>query len=222
MSTAIFPLRTISEFTPSDGSRGAAYRQRPPARVLGCTAIGQELRLSHVRAQTREWLVIHGADCTPQVLADNPPDDPNTRSLPIVVYAPTSEERDRLLQELPGHVAATLRGRAVPESHVIEVQELRIDKDAYRVTVDSDDIRVPHLQFKLLVALVEGRDRVQSRRVLLREVWGIPGETTSRTVDTNVKRLRDRLRSAGRFIQSIRGVGYRFSETPRLSNARVE
>lgn len=188
-----------------------------PATIVRSSVISQGLRLSLVRAQTREWLVVHGADCTPQILADHPPDAPNTRSLPIVVFAPSSEEHDRLLQRLPAHVASTLSGSEAPEPHVIQVQELRIDVDAYRVTVDGDEIPLPLLQFKLLVALVQRRDRVQSRSVLLRELWGIREKTTSRTVDTHVKRLRDRLRSAGRFIQSVRGVGYRFSEIPRFS-----
>ena len=70
------------------------------------------------------------------------------------------------------------------------------------------------LEFKLLVTLTERRDRVQARGTLLTDVWSIDAEVASRTVDTHVKRLRDKLGSAGRFIETVRGVGYRFSETP--------
>ena len=66
----------------------------------------------------------------------------------------------------------------------------------------------------LLVTLTERRDRVQARGTLLSDVWAIDAEIASRTVDTHVKRLRDKLGTAGRFIETVRGVGYRFSETP--------
>jgi two-component system phosphate regulon response regulator PhoB len=68
------------------------------------------------------------------------------------------------------------------------------------------------LEFKLLVTLTERRDRVQARGTLLSDVWSMDSEIASRTVDTHVKRLRDKLGTAGRFIQTVRGVGYRFSE----------
>ena len=65
-----------------------------------------------------------------------------------------------------------------------------------------------------VVTLTERRDRVQARGTLLSDVWAIDAEIASRTVDTHVKRLRDKLGTAGRFIETVRGVGYRFSETP--------
>jgi two-component system phosphate regulon response regulator PhoB len=69
------------------------------------------------------------------------------------------------------------------------------------------------MEFNLLVTLIERRDRVQPRAALLSDVWGVDPHTTTRTVDTHVKRLRGKLGRAGRFIQTVRGVGYRFSET---------
>lgn len=112
-----------------------------------------------------------------------------------------------------GAVAA-LQGWALPEAAVIQVQELRVDKDAYRVTVGGDEIALTLLEFKLLVALVEHAERVQSRGALLSKVWGICGTTATRTVDTHVKRLRDKLGSGARFIKSVRDVGYCFTEAP--------
>ena len=70
------------------------------------------------------------------------------------------------------------------------------------------------LEFNLLCTFVERRGRTQSRAQLLSDVWGIDIEITTRTVDTHVKRLREKLKSAGRFIQTIRGVGYRFKQEP--------
>ncbi|HXX68760.1 MAG TPA: winged helix-turn-helix domain-containing protein [Polyangiaceae bacterium] len=218
MNSATFQVRPNAEFKQPDQSASASTRLCPAAWILRTVTINEKLRLSHVRAQTREWLVVHAADCPPQTLGAHFPDDPSTRALPIVVFAATSGERDRLLQQLPVDLSAILGGRTAPESFLVEVQELQIDKDAYRVRVDGDEIPLPRLQFKLLVALAERRDRVQSRSVLLRDVWGLRETTPTRTVDTNVKRLRERLRSAGRFIQTFRGVGYRFSEVPRFSD----
>jgi len=219
MSSVNFQLKANPQVVRPDGSGAAPSRARSSARILRSTAISPELSVSHVRARAREWLVVHAAACAPQVLPDRPPDGSNALSIPIILYAATSEERDRLLQLLPAHLAATTRDRPDPVSHVFEVQELRIDRDTHRVTVAGEEIPLPLLQFRLLLALIERRERVQSRGALLRDVWGIRETTPTRTVDTHVKRLRDRLRGAGRFIQSIRGVGYRFSEIPCLSVA---
>jgi len=68
------------------------------------------------------------------------------------------------------------------------------------------------LEFKLLIMLVLRKERVQTRSALLADVWELDPGVSSRTVDTHVKRLRDKLGSAGRFIQTVRGVGYRFSD----------
>ena len=66
----------------------------------------------------------------------------------------------------------------------------------------------------MLKELVEKRGRVQSRDQLLSEVWGYNAEVTTRTVDTHIKRLREKLGSMGKYVQTIRGVGYKFSRTP--------
>ena len=85
------------------------------------------------------------------------------------------------------------------------------------MTVGGEEISLTALEFKLLVTLIERRDRVQARGTLLSDVWAIDAEIASRTVDTHVKRLRDKLGTAGRFIETVRGVGYRFSEAPSTS-----
>lgn len=61
---------------------------------------------------------------------------------------------------------------------------------------------------------------MQSRETLLEEVWNMPAELTTRTVDTHVKRLRQKLLSAGEYIQTVRGVGYRFVDGPNLAGRR--
>jgi two-component system phosphate regulon response regulator PhoB len=88
------------------------------------------------------------------------------------------------------------------------------------VTVDTTDVTLAALEFKLLVTLIERRDQAQPRGTLLGDVWGLDSELSTRTVDTHVKRLRGKLGSAARFIQTVRGVGYRFSESPRRKSVR--
>ena len=67
---------------------------------------------------------------------------------------------------------------------------------------------------QLLRQLIERRGRVQSRDQLLSDVWGYSSDVTTRTVDTHIKRLREKLGPMGKYVQTIRGVGYKFSRTP--------
>lgn len=154
-----------------------------------------------------------------------------TQDIPIIMVTARGEEVDRIVgfelgaddyvvkpfsvRELILRLNAVLRrGQSSKELSVFEAGELRIDRDAHRVAVDGDEIAMTPLEFKLLLTLVLRRDRVQMRATLLRDVWELDPGVSSRTVDTHVKRLRDKLRAAGRFIQTVRGVGYRFSESP--------
>ena len=75
------------------------------------------------------------------------------------------------------------------------------------------------LEFRLLVTLLARRGRVQTRERLLQDVWGIEADVTTRTVDTHVKRLRQKLGEAGEYIETLRGVGYRFKEAPAGNSA---
>jgi two-component system phosphate regulon response regulator PhoB len=155
--------------------------------------------------------------------------EPDTQLVPIIMVTARAEEVDRVVgfelgaddyvvkpfsvRELMLRIDAVLRRGRAPEQRVIDAGELRIDREAHRVTVNGEEISLTALEFKLLVTLTERRERVQARGTLLSDVWAIDAEVASRTVDTHVKRLRDKLGSAGRFIETVRGVGYRFSET---------
>jgi two-component system phosphate regulon response regulator PhoB len=87
---------------------------------------------------------------------------------------------------------------------------LAIDRAAHRVFVHGRDVNLTALELRLLCALFDGGTRVQSREMLLRDVWGEERGVTTRTVDTHVKRLRKKLGTAARCIRSVRGVGYGF------------
>ena len=83
--------------------------------------------------------------------------------------------------------------------------------DAHNVSVNGAEITLTALEFKLLKHLLKRKGRVQSRDQLLSDVWELSTEVTTRTVDTHIKRLREKLGSGGDYIQTIRGVGYRFN-----------
>jgi two-component system phosphate regulon response regulator PhoB len=99
-------------------------------------------------------------------------------------------------------------------SEAFDVARLRIDVGAHKAWVDGKQVYLTALEFKLLQTFVERQGRVQTRDHLLNDVWGIEADITTRTVDTHVKRLRDKLGAAGTYIETIRGVGYRFQTEP--------
>ncbi len=79
-----------------------------------------------------------------------------------------------------------------------------------RVEVDGEPIDLTATEYKLLVALLERRGRVQSRKQLLETVWNVHVDIETRTVDMHVQRLRAKLGEAGNWIETVRGFGYRF------------
>jgi two-component system phosphate regulon response regulator PhoB len=87
---------------------------------------------------------------------------------------------------------------------------LKVDTVAHRVLVEGVESPLTALEFRLLVTFMASKDRVLSREQLLRDVWGIRAHADTRTVDTNVKRLRQKLGAAASVIETIRNVGYRF------------
>ena len=121
------------------------------------------------------------------------------------------------VKELILRIKAVLK-RGDKKKDLVEVErkfgDLTIDVDSHEVQVNSEQIILTALEFRLLRQLVDNRGRVQSRDHLLSEVWGYNAEVTTRTVDTHIKRLREKLGSMGKYVQTIRGVGYKFSRTP--------
>ncbi len=98
------------------------------------------------------------------------------------------------------------------EKDVLKSGKLTVDLSRHKVTVDKKDVELTNMEFKLLVTLMQRAGRVQSRETLLDNVWDIASDVTTRTVDTHIKRLREKLGKSGDLIETIRGVGYRFSE----------
>jgi len=123
-----------------------------------------------------------------------------------VVEEPPSA--DRASTPSPARSAAPVSGR-----RRLVAGRLRVDVDGHHVFVGEQEVHVSILEMRLLVYLLESRGHVRSREELLTDVWGYKPGVSTRTVDTHVKRLRDKLGEAGRMIETVRGMGYRFSES---------
>jgi len=161
---------------------------------------------------------------------------PATASVPIIMLTARTSESDRVtgldvgaddyitkpfsLRELAARVRAVLRrgytepapGSPRNDALVYRGKHLVADFDAVLVSVDGEPVRLTRREFQLLRYLVENRNRVLSRDRLLERVWGYDRLVETRSVDVHVGRLRGKLRNAGRQIETVVGLGYRFVE----------
>jgi two-component system, OmpR family, phosphate regulon response regulator PhoB len=162
---------------------------------------------------------------------------PETAGIRVMMLTARGEEIDRVLgfelgaddyvvkpfsvRELLLRIQSVLRrgGPGSPASSLVRFGALRLDREAHRTWVEDTEVELTALEFRLLLALHDHRNRVLTREALLDDVWGIDADITTRTVDTHVKRLREKLALAGRYIETVRGVGYRFAESPEGGGA---
>jgi DNA-binding response OmpR family regulator len=157
---------------------------------------------------------------------------PNTARVPIIMLTARTSESDRVtgldagaddyvtkpfsLRELAARVRAVLR-RGRPEATEAEPaiyrgRHLVADFDAVLVEVDGEAVKLTRREFELLKYLVDNRNRVLSRDRLLERVWGYDRLIETRSVDVHIGRLRGKLGAAGRQIETVVGLGYRFVE----------
>jgi DNA-binding response OmpR family regulator len=158
---------------------------------------------------------------------------PATAHVPIIMLTARTSESDRVtgldvgaddyvtkpfsLRELAARVRAILRrggdhARKELSPFVYRGKHLVADFDAVSVSVDGSQVRLTRREFELLRYLVENRNRVLSRDRLLERVWGYDRFVETRSVDVHVGRLRGKLGQAGRQIETVVGLGYRFVE----------
>src|SRR5215470_12799091 len=170
-------------------------------------AEGFTVRIAH---SGRQGLASATADPLPDVIV-----------LDLMLPDLSGTEICRKLRELILRIRALLRRshRVEGEPSLIRFGRLKIDRDAHRAWVDDAEIGLTALEFRLLHAFLSRRGRVQTRDALLSDVWGIEADVTTRTVDTHVKRLREKLGDAGAYIETLRGVGYRFKDQPDEATA---
>ena len=160
--------------------------------------------------------------------------DKRTRAIPIIMLTARSEEQDKLLgldtgaddyitkpfspRELNARIKAVLRRRAPQMTDdVVEIGGLRLDPVGHRVTGNGENINLGPTEFRLLHFLLTHPERVHSRAQLLDMVWGYGHEGYEHTVNSHINRLRAKIEqdpANPRYILTVWGVGYRFSERP--------
>jgi two-component system phosphate regulon response regulator PhoB len=168
---------------------------------------------------------VPGTEICRQVRADS-----RLQALPVLMLTAKSEEVDRIVgfelgaddyltkpfspRELTLRVRALLRRSSGPEDlqKVLSLGSIQLDVDQYRCRVEGAEVSLTAKEFRLLETLMRRPGRVMTRERLLDEVWGSDITVTARTIDTHLKRLREKLGSAGSLIETVRGIGYRFAE----------
>ena len=156
-----------------------------------------------------------------------------TSAIPVIMLTAKAEEVDRIVglelgaddyitkpfspRELVLRVKSVMRraaGASEPND-LLTLGEIRVDRSRYEVTVNAKRVDFTATEFKLLTVLMERRGRVQSRDTLLNDVWGYECAIDTRTVDTHIRRLREKLGKSADCIETIRGFGYRVAEPDR-------
>jgi two-component system phosphate regulon response regulator PhoB len=159
--------------------------------------------------------------------------DPRTKGVPVVMLTAKGDELDKVVgfelgaddyvtkpfsvRELVLRLRAVLRRAGAPPADrpPDAVGPIKVDVEAHRAYVEGAEVVLTPLEFRLLTTLMERAGRVQSREQLLMDVWEMSSELETRTVDTHVKRLREKLGEARDLLETVRGVGYRLVDPAR-------
>ncbi len=152
-----------------------------------------------------------------------------TRELPVIMLTARSQEIDKIIgfeigaddyvtkpfgiREFIARIHALLRRSRPTLSNVVKIGELTIYLNMHRISCREKEVSLTPTEYKLLEAFVRVKGRVLSRNDLLEMVWGMDYYGETRTVDVHVKRLRDKLGSCARFIETVKGTGYRLKMT---------
>ena len=162
--------------------------------------------------------------------------DPRTSGIPVLMLTAKGEVNDRIAglelgaddyvtkpfspKELMLRVKALLkRTRKVSADASLRIGDFLLERNTLKLFLAGQPVDLTATEFKLLRLLAEAEGEVQERDALLREVWGYSDTMLTRTLDTHVKRLREKLGKYAECIQTVRGVGYRFSISPQPEKA---
>jgi two-component system phosphate regulon response regulator PhoB len=153
--------------------------------------------------------------------------NPRTARMPVILLSARAEEIDRILglemgaddyltkpfspRELLLRIESILsrQRRTTNGSDVLSVGKISLNREEHRIVSDGQPVNLTASEFRLLLALMENEGRVLTRDALLNRVWGAEKAIEPRTVDTHLRRLRDKLGGAGEQIRTVRGFGYR-------------
>lgn len=156
--------------------------------------------------------------------------DPATANIPIIMLTAKAAEIDRVLglelgaddyvtkpfspRELVLRIRKVLDRQGKPEvkNETMRFGDLLVDVPRHLASWRGKSMDLTATEFKLLTVLAQRAGRVQSRDALLRDVWEYDAAIDTRTVDTHMRRLREKLGPAARYLDTVRGVGYRFVE----------
>lgn len=152
--------------------------------------------------------------------------DGTTRHIPIIMLTAKAEEVDRIVglefgaddyvtkpfspREVVLRIRAILRRNSESAEKALSIGDIMIDPERHDVRIAGRVIELTAIEFKLLNTFMQRRGRVQHRDKLLSDVWGYQSVMDTRTVDTHVRRLREKLGKRGELIETVRGFGYRF------------
>lgn len=197
----------VSEFSDAESCLDKIQKRKPDLLILDLMLPGMS-----------------GLDLCKQIRADK-----SLQNLAIIMLTAKGEEVDRIIgfelgaddyvtkpfsvRELILRVKVILKKQTDTRENneLVEFGPIKLNLDAHEVLINDDEIILTALEFKLLKHLIQRRGRVQTRDQLLGDVWGYSSEITTRTVDTHIKRLREKLGTVGDYIQTVRGVGYRLN-----------
>ncbi len=156
--------------------------------------------------------------------------DKQLASTPIIMLTAKGEEVDKIIglesgaddyvvkpfspRELILRINAILKRThgADVKSDVLKYHDIKIDLVKHKVFVKAEEIKLTAMEFKLLLTFIQRKGRLQSRDQLLKDVWDFDVDVTTRTVDTHVKRLRQKMGDSGDMIETVRGYGYRLKD----------
>jgi len=197
----------VSEFSDAETCLNKIHKKKPDLLILDLMLPGMS-----------------GLDLCKEIRADK-----TLKNLAVIMLTAKGEEVDRIIgfelgaddyvtkpfsvRELILRVKVILKKQteSVESNELVEFGPIKLNLDAHEVLINNDEIVLTVLEFKLLKHLLQRRGRVQTRDQLLGDVWGYSSEVTTRTVDTHIKRLREKLGTVGDYIQTVRGVGYRLN-----------
>jgi two-component system phosphate regulon response regulator PhoB len=153
-----------------------------------------------------------------------------SRNIPILMLTARGEEIDRVVgfelgaddyvmkpfspRELVLRVKSILRRAHTDRSEMLRLGKIQLYPERRQCFVGAERVALTVKEFDLLYELLHARGNVLTRESLMDEVWGYHGEATSRTLDTHVRRLREKLGSEGVYVETVRGVGYRMAIPP--------